>query len=272
MTAAAMRGLLMALLIALPSLILPPTQGHSPELVTLTAILLGCFVFAEYFSTSPSFLEFRDARPMNRCRFAALAVCVFLVSLLTRHEAAPTGLTALTSSLGHLLAQGLDIAFSPVRLVQLVLPPDLSDPAVELARRATAMAYTASLSSVLVFGLIIRTGRWPQRNGPFNVWINLPLFDPTTGGDVVTRLQRDARLHIAGGVLAPFLLPAMVKLGSGSMDPALFANAQLFVWAVTGWAMFPAMMIMRGMARLRVAELIAVQRRSFALDDELQTA
>ena len=32
------------------------------------------------------------------------------------------------------------------------------------------------------------------------------------------------------------------------------------------------MMIMRGMARLRVAELIAVQRRSFALDDELQTA
>lgn len=262
----------MALLIALPSLILPPTQGHSPELVTLTAILLGSFVFAEYFAASPSFLEFRDARPMNRCRFAALAVCVFLISLLTRHEAAATGLTALTSSLGHHLAQGLDFAFSPVRLVQLVLPAGLSDATVELSRRATAMSYAVSLLSILVFAVVIRRGRWPQRNGPFNVWINLPLFDPTTGGDVVARLQRDARLHIVGGVLAPFVLPAMVKVSTGTMDPALFSNTQLFVWAVTGWAMFPAMMIMRGMARLRVAELIAVRRRSFALDEELQTA
>lgn len=266
----------MALLIALPSMILPLPQAHSPELVTLTAIFLGCFVFAEYFATSPSFLEFRDARPMNRCRFAALAICVFLVSLLARHDTAPTSLTALTSSLGFFLAQALDFAFSPVRLVQIVLPPDLSFSTAELARRATAMAYTASLSSILAFGLIVRTSRWPQRNGPFNVWINLPLFDPTTGGDVVARLQRDARLHIAGGVLAPFLLPALVKISSGTMDPALFANAQLFVWTVTGWAMFPAMMIMRGMARLRVAELIALQRRSFATEDpedkELQTA
>ena len=257
----------MALLIALPSLIVPLHQSHSPELVTLTAIFLGCFVFAEYFATSPSFLEFRDARPMNRCRFAALTICVFLVSLLARHDTAPTGLTALTSSVGFLLAQGLDFAVSPVRLVQSVLPTDLSYSTAELARRATAVAYTASLSSVLVFGLIIRSSHWPQRNGPFNVWINLPLFDPTTGGDVVVRLQRDARLHIAGGVLAPFLLPAVVKIGSGTLDPALFANAQLFVWAVTGWAMFPAMMIMRGMARLRVAELIALQRRSFAIEN-----
>ena len=27
--------------------------------------------------------------------------------------------------------------------------------------------------------------------GSFNVWINLPTFDPTTGGDVVERLERD---------------------------------------------------------------------------------
>lgn len=271
-TAAAMRGVLMALLIALPSLVLPPVPGHSPELVTLAAILLGSFVFAEYCATSPSFLEFRDAPPLNRCRFAFLTICIFLIALLTRHASAPTALTSLVNSLGLSAANLLDFAFSPVRLLQLVLPPELSAQAVELTRRASALAYGVSLVSIAIFALVSRTGRWPQSNGPFNVWINLPLFDPTTGGDVVTRLQRDARLHIASGVLAPFALPALVKYGTGTLDMTLFNDPQLFAWCVTGWAMFPAMMIIRGMGRLRVAELIAAQRRSFAPKEDFQTA
>ncbi len=103
-----------------------------------------------------------------------------------------------------------------------------------------------------------------------DVWVNLPLFDPTTGGDVVTRLQRDAKLHIIAGVLLPFALPALVQITASSFDPALLGNPQLLIWCVTGWAMGPAGMIVRGMARLRIADLIEQKRRSYAHDKDLQ--
>ena len=51
------------------------------------------------------------------------------------------------------------------------------------------------------FLVLVRIMNWPVRQGAFNVWVNLPLFDPTAGGDVIYRLQRDARINIALGFL-----------------------------------------------------------------------
>lgn len=272
MTAAAMRGFLVALLLAMPSILMAREHTQSPELVTLTALLVGLFVFAEYMAAFPSFLEFRDAPPLNRTRFVALTTCLTLVCLMMLHGQSPSGLSALVAVIAAGFGQALDFPFSPVRLVQLLLPTDTAPETVQQVRDVTALAYAVSLLSVLGFAFVIRALQWPLRNGPFNVWVNLPLFDPTAGGDVVARLQRDARLHIVSGALAPFALPAMVQLSATTLDTELLASPQLIVWCVTGWAMFPAMMIMRGLARQRIADLIEQKRRSFAPAKALQTA
>ncbi|MCG7623887.1 MULTISPECIES: hypothetical protein [unclassified Epibacterium] len=269
MTSAAIRGLLVALLVVLPSLLLPVAATQSPEIVAFTALLAGGLIFAEYFTHFPSFVEFRDAPPLNRSRFVFASLCMILLSLLAGHPFQPTGFSALVHKLAYTIGDTLDFAYSPVQLSRLMMPEHVPQYTVDLVRAAAGLAYLLSLMSIAYFALLIRLRNWPLANGAFNVWVNLPLFDPTTGGDVVARLQRDAKLHIIAGVLLPFLLPALVQMGGSLFDPALLGSPQLLIWCVTGWAMVPASMIMRGMARLRVADLIAQKRRAFAHD--LQT-
>jgi hypothetical protein len=66
--------------------------------------------------------------------------------------------------------------------------------------------------------------------GAFNVRINLPAFDPTPDGDVVDRLDRDARVNIALGVLLPFLILAVVQAGSNGFEPLSFTLPQTVIW------------------------------------------
>lgn len=272
-TGAATRGILVALLIALPSLLLPVSATDSPEIIVFMALLGGALTFAEYFSSYPSFVEFRDAPPLNRIRFAAALVMVATLSLLTRHPLDPTSLTALIQNLGSRLGDMLDFAYSPIQLTVLMLPAQTAPETIATVRSAAAIAYVLAASSILCFALAIRVGNWPLANGAFNVWVNLPLFDPTTGGDVVTRLQRDARKNIIVGILLPFTIPALIKLASGFLDVTQLTAPQMLVWMMTGWAFVPASMIMRGMAMLRVADLIAEKRRvAYADAKNLQTA
>ncbi|OIQ29237.1 MAG: hypothetical protein BM562_11825 [Alphaproteobacteria bacterium MedPE-SWcel] len=271
MTSAAIRGLLVALLIVLPSLLLPAAATQSPEVVALMGLLAGGLIFAEYFSHFPSFLEFRNAPPLNRSRFFFVALCMILLSLLAGHPFQPTGFTALVNKMAFSVGHALDFPYSPVQLARLMMPAHVPQYTVDLVQAAAGLAYLISLVSIGFFACLIRFRNWPLSNGAFNVWVNLPLFDPTTGCDVVTRLQRDAKMHIIGGVLMPFVLPALVQVTSSMFDPALLASPQLMIWCITGWAMVPASMIIRGMARLRVADLIEQKRRSFTHDEDLQT-
>ncbi|KIC11591.1 membrane protein [Leisingera sp. ANG-M1] len=273
-TGAAFRGILVAMLFAMPSLILPASATESPEIIVFIALLGAALAFAEYYSHFPSFVEFRSAPPINRMRFAAFAATVGSLSLLAAHPLAPTGLTALVQQLGGWLGSQLEFAFSPVQLAVLMMPPQVPEATVLMVRDAAALASAAAVAAIAVFALVIRVGHWPVGSGAFNVWINLPLFDPTTGGDVVQRLQRDARINIICGVLLPFALPAAVKLATGLIDPAMLAAPHMLVWAVSGWALVPASMVMRGMAMLRIAGLIAQKRRAASLDanEAMQTA
>lgn len=270
---AAIRGILVALLIAMPSLLLPVSATESPEIIVFMALLGGALTFAEYFSSFPSFVEFRQAPPLNRMRFLSLFAMIGLLSLLARHPLDPTGLTALVHEIAMRLGAGMDFAYSPVQLTTLMMPANVPDETVLAVRSAAGIAYPITAISIAGFALAIRIGNWPLSNGAFNVWVNLPLFDPTTGGDVVTRLQRDGRINMVIGVLLPFAIPAAVKLASGLIDASIFAAPQTLIWTVSIWAFVPASMIMRGLALLRVAELIAQKRRAaYADPDILQTA
>ncbi|WP_027244859.1 hypothetical protein [Leisingera daeponensis] len=273
-TGAAIRGILVAMLFAMPTLILPAAATESPEIVLFIALLGSAMAFSEYVSHFPSFVEFRNAPPINRMRFAAAALTVGALSLLAAHPQAPTGLTALVQRLGGWLGSQLDFAYSPVQLAVLMMPQQAPDATVLMVRDAAGLACAIAGAAIAVFALVIRVGNWPVGNGAFNVWVNLPLFDPTTGGDVVQRLQRDGRINIVAGILLPFAMPAAVKLASGLVDPGMLAAPHVLIWVISAWALVPASMIMRGMAMLRISGLIAQKRRAAGRDADaaMQTA
>ena len=108
---------------------------------------------------------------------------------------------------------------------------------------------------------MLRMKRWPKRNGTFNVWINLPTFDPTVGGDVVVRLNRDSQINLILGFLLPFVIPAVIKLISIFVSPVSLNDPQTLIWVITAWAFLPASLLMRGVALSRVAQMIHRQRK-----------
>lgn len=266
------RGILVAALVATPSLLLPASTSHAPELVALLAILAACLTVAEYNSGLPSFVEFRDAPPYNRLRFAALGVMLVWLSLLAKNGLAPSPASALFAALGRAAGTLLDFPYSPVRLVVLMLS-DVPPEVVVKLRDAAGAAYLVALLFVLGFWAAIRLRGWPLGAGAFNVWVNLPLFDPTAGGDVVRRLQRDGRVNMMLGALLPFLIPAGVFFLGRGLPQAVLQDPQTMIWTVAAWAFLPASLIMRGLALHRVADLIeARRRRVYAESEALQAA
>ncbi|WP_348539448.1 hypothetical protein [Shimia sp. R9_1] len=227
----------------------------------LFALFSGCLVFIEYVSSAPSIIEFRYAPPFNRLRFLAIFFTVFALSVIARGEVAPNAFTAFLHALGIIVGDAIDFPYSPVRLMVIMLPNNASAELVHQVRTASGLSYLISLITLVVFFFYLRILGWPARNGAFNVWVNLPLFDPTAGGDVMPRLQRDGRLNIALGFLMPFLIPAIIQMMSDLIDPIYLSDPKTMIWTISAWAFVPASMIMRGMAMTRVATLINENRR-----------
>lgn len=256
-----MRAILVVAAISVPSLLVPDVMADTNQMVALIAIFAGLLVFIEYNATYPGLVEFRDAPPFNRLRFGMFLAIVLGLAVVERGHAAPSSLTGLVEALAYLLGQSLDFPYSPVRLASLMM--DAASPAQEVAvRSAAGLAYALSLVVLAIFALSLRSGAWPTKGLAFNVWVNLPTFDPTAGGDVVDRLDRDARINLVLGILLPFLVPAVIKLTSPGLDPVSLTSSLTLIWTMTAWAFLPASLIMRGMAMARVAEMIRQKRRA----------
>ncbi|MEO0391577.1 MAG: hypothetical protein AAF218_11650 [Pseudomonadota bacterium] len=244
-------------------------------MTVLIALLAFFLVFVEYNSIFPSIVAFRDAPPLNRLRFAVLFVMVLLLTLICKGRTDVTLTTSALTSVATLVGDRLDFPFSPVRLVVLSLPLDVPERLVDLVRAAAGLTYVLSLAAIATFSILVRLFGWPSWRGEaFNVWINLPLFDPTAGGDALHRLQRDARVSIALGVMLPFIIPALVKAGGGLLGSEMLDDSQTLIWMLTAWAFLPASLIMRGIALTRISNMIQEKRRrSYAQDDtDLQPA
>ena len=269
-TGAIVRALLVMILVATPSLMLPSVPSDTTQIVALIAIFAAALTFFEYVSTYPGLVEFRDAPPFNRIRFLSLFTMVLLLSAVVRGQTEPTTMTALIEALGNKLGGVIDVPYSPVRLVVLMLPEDMSLRHLILVRSTAGLSYLISLSTIIVFVVTMRILGWPSRMGSFNVWINLPTFDPTTGGDVVERLERDARFNIALGFLLPFLIPAAVKVAAIAFQPVTLESPQTLIWTMTAWAFLPASLLMRGIAMGRIAGMIAEKRRQNNLAAEAE--
>lgn len=269
-----MRGFLVALMIATPALVVPGVSIDSSQITVLVALIAAFLTFIEYNSVSPSIVEFRDAAPFNRLRFIALFATILLLSLICKGKTDATLLTRAITSIGTIVGNSIDFPYSPVRLVVLMLPADADPMLVQSVRTAAGITYLISLIAMTAFLIMVRVFGWPLRGKSFNVWVNMPLFDPTAGGDVLYRLQRDARVNLAVGFLLPFLIPAVVKLAADLLNPISLEHPQTLIWTMSAWAFLPASMIMRGIAMQRIAEMIRDQRkRAYAsVDGDLQAA
>lgn len=248
------------ILVGLPTVMLGSSNLDSTLIIALVAIFAAVFTFVEYCAVSPSLVEFRDAPPFNRARFLTLFAIVFCLPFVFHDAQDSSTVTMFFHAAAAAVGQVIDFQYSPVRLM-VVLMPTNSDPAMlNHMRDAAALSFMIALQSVAGFIVLLRLHRWPRRNDVFNVWVNLPTFDPTAGGDVVKRLERDGRFNIILGLLLPFLIPAVLSFLLSLGAPINLQNEHSLIWTVAAWAFLPASILMRGIALTRVADMIAMQR------------
>lgn len=259
LTGAILRAGLVMAVVTMPAGVLIEVSADTKQMVTFAAILLGIITLTEYNSVYPSLIEFRDAAPYNRLRFTMLATTLAVLSIPHSQTILPNVVQAPLLNIADQVGQAMDFPFSPVRLVaQLASEGSLENQV--LLRNAAGLAYMVCLLWLAIFALAVRIGGWPSTKRPLNIWVNLPMFDPTVGRDVVLRLARDGRLNILVGFLLPFVVPVLAKLLLGR--PGLVDDVQLhsLIWMTALWAFLPAALILRGLALLRVAELIVQTR------------
>lgn len=263
-----MRAILVVALIVTPSMMLSNVSADSAQVVALVALFAAALTFFEYISVYPGLIEFRDAPPFNRVRFLSLFATVFLLTMICNGISEPTIVSEFVTVVGALIGYVLDFQYSPVRLMVNALPDGTADYHVNLMRVCAGLSYLSSLVSLSIFSLLLHGRRWPSKSGSFNVWINLPTFDPTAGGDVVSRLKRDARVNIVLGFILPFIIPFVVESASNLFGAMGTGNYQSMIWTVAAWAFLPSSLFMRGIAMHRVAFMIAGKRRqAYAASD-----
>lgn len=257
---AILRAILIVIVILTPSLLVPGSGAGTAQMATLVALAFAMVTAFEYGAKYPGLIEFRDAPPFNRIRIVALFLTLFGLSVITSAGTDDSTLTVVISALGFLVGRALDFPFSPMRLVLEALPPGV-DAAVAFRIQAMAgLAVLVTLLSLFLFSALIRLEHWPHRGAPFNVWVNLPTFDPTAGGDVVKRLSRDGHVNIIFGLFAPFIIPVVAVMGVNQLQMPVLGSPQMMVWAVTLWMFLPLSLVMRGQAMLRIARMIRARR------------
>lgn len=260
------RAFLAALLALMPSLIVGGASAEVADAMLLVALFAAAFVLVEYAAIYPGLVEFRDAPPFNRVRFGMLFAMLLLISCAVRGIENPTALTRLVQAIGLLLGTSMDFPLSPVRLVMWLLPEGTTLGEARMVRGAAGIAYLVCLVGLTVFAIMIRLNNWPSPGGSFNVWINLPTFDPTAGADVVKRLNRDGSINIWLGVLLPYLAPAVALYVARSYGISMLDSELLLVWTISLWAFLPASLFLRGIAMRRLALMISLKRRRLNAD------
>jgi hypothetical protein len=259
-TGAAVRAFLVMVLIVLPSVILPDIGTDTKQIVALMALFAGSLVFVEYNAVYPSLVEFRDGAPFNRIRYLMLLATVLCLSVIVADRDDPTAMSGLVHAMGVVVGDALDFPYSPVRLTTYMLADTATEQQIADVRITAGTAYLISLVSLAVFVIVLKIAGWPSTKTAFNVWVNLPTFEPTAGGDVVDRLERDARVNLGVGFLLPFVVPALIAVFSSGLPSTVVASPQTLIWSIAAWSFLPASLLMRGVAMARVADMIRTKR------------
>jgi len=257
---AVVRAFLVASLIAMPSLLLPGVEPDGRDISMMFALVGAVLVLFEYGSTHPGLVEFRFAPPFNRIRFISLFLTVLMISMMFRGQNGGGETTRTVFEIGILIGKAMDFPFSPATILTNLLTNGVASEQADMIHAAAGIAYLVSLLSLAIFVIVIRVVSWPLGNGSFNIWVNLPTFDPASGFDVEQRLTRDARVNIIFGFTLPFLMPLVARVSAGYYDFSALNSSQTLIWTVAVWAFLPASLFMRGIAMARIARLIRRKR------------
>lgn len=242
--------------VLLPAVMLPEASQQALEVSLIVGGLLAAFVVFEYGSAQPAIIDFRYAPPYNRARFVSFATIlialIFLVRATDPGGAWAPGYLAAADRLAALM----DVPCSPVRLAPALTVGE-ADPALALTiRRAAALALTIALGALAFLGLLLWAFKWPQGRERFNLWVNLPTFEPTSGRSVERRLVRRGWIYILAGLTLPFTLTVLASRAVGMLHPAALAAPRTLVWGVAIWAFLPVSFIIRGLALTKIGWLV----------------
>lgn len=266
------RALCVAFAVLYPTLVVASSTNQGSTAGVFLALIAGVLTFSEYVSLAPSFIEFRWAPPFNRVRFMTLFASVLFFCGIFLQTDYDSVLFDVSLSVGTIFGHLADFVYSPVRLMTLMLPNEASPELIETVRVAAGFGLVLAALCVLVFAIFIYVLNWPLNSGTFNVWMNLPLFDPVQGKDILELMERDARVNLMLGALMPFMIPAVVKLATPLISAAVLQEPQALVWIMTAWVLIPTSLIMRGMAMMRVCQMIALKRRQRDNNDHFVAA
>ncbi len=259
-TAAGVRAFLVMILIVVPSVILSGIGSDTKQVVALIAIFGGALVFFEYNAVYPSLIEFRDGAPYNRIRFLMMLTIVVSLSIIVADQQTSTTVSRLFHAIGLVIGVALDFPYSPVRLASYMLADGATASQIVQIKIAAGTAYLLSLFSLGLFVIVLKLAGWPSTKSAFNVWVNLPTFEPTAGGDVVDRLVRDSHANLAVGFLLPFVVPAIIAVLTTGIPAETLTSPQTLIWTMALWAYLPAALIMRAVAMARIADMIRIKR------------
>lgn len=255
---AIIRALLVVAVVAIPSLLLPSASQGAFEFSLIIGSIIGFFTLFEYGSTNPGFVDFRFAPPYNRFRAFTIAIQVIVITLICRsvelnlHDAA-------VLEWAQTIGAYLDFKYSPVsEAINIILSEaEFSSTTAILLVYSISMSFVIGVGGTLIFSLILWVFKWPRDRLEFNLWANMPTFQPSEGASVTKRLRRDAIVNVVLAVVLIYALPYTLMYGFDWLTVDIFENNQALVWATTLWVFVPTSLLARAAAMLKIARVIS---------------
>lgn len=244
--------------VVIPSLLLPSASQGAVEFSLIIGGIIAMFTLFEYGTQSPGFIDFRFAPPYNRFRAFTIAIQIIVITLVCR--AVELGLNnATVLDWAQNLAVVLDFKYSPVAsAINLILEgAGFSDTSAVLLVYTTSISFTVGLGLTLLFSALLWVFKWPLDRENFNLWVNMPMFQPSEGASVAKRLKRDAVINLIMGIVLIYALPYILVYGFDWLSPDIFESNQVMIWVTALWVFVPSTLLARAAAMLKIARILS---------------
>ena len=251
---ALIRALILAVIIAAPSFILPNIPNVARELTLIIAAIIAAFVLFEYASKSPGFVDFRFAPPYNRFRVGILAGLAIGLSLIVRASA--NGNADILALADWSIIYGAT-PNSPADFALTKIATFETTSSTELLTRVFSAAFIISAALTGAMSLLLWIFKWPFGRTTFNLWVNLPTFAPAEVSLTGRRLRRDGWLNVILAFALYYIIPFAFPLVQNRLGPDLFGDSHSLVWVATIWAFLPALMFIRGISLIKISRILA---------------
>ena len=252
LTGAAVRAIIVAILVMLPAFLLTGITQSGLEFTRIVATIAAVFVIYEYGFATPSVIEFRYAAPYNRIRFMLLLALVltpaYLISIVLDGQV----LNSKLATIGHEIFALMDFTYSPVTIVAKTLSG--GDTALrDAVGLAIAFNVMISLACVMAFCAAVFTNILRFGGEDFNMWLNMPTYKSYDVSSLQERLINSAFASMLIACLIPLFGPTAVDVSvvwfstDGVLAPIAIA------WVIAVWTYLPAIYLMRAAALTKVA-------------------